>query len=164
MVARVRINIPYTYQVAGRDASHFMESTMQEIRAMAVGILSQGEYVTGRLASSLELQGPKVYGTEVRGAVGSRAENALVVHDGAKIHEIFPKADPAHIYRFGSIKKPQLKFFWRKVGRVAYFPHIPGSSHTVGHSHPGMKGKKYLEIPLQIIGRRHGYKVTTRGL
>jgi len=163
MVAKVRINIPKAYTVAGRDAERFMEFVLQEMRAGAVAILSRGPYTTGHLASTIELQGPKIFGTEVRGALGSRAEHALVVHDGASVHEIFPK-EAGHVYRFGSRRRPQLKFFWRKAGRVAYFPHIPGSLHTVGRSHPGMKGKKYLEIPLVTVGRRHGFKVTTRGI
>jgi hypothetical protein len=163
MVAKVRINVPKAYAVAGMDASRFMELVLQEMRARAVSILSHGPYTTGSLAGTIELQGPKIFGTEVRGAIGSRADNALVVHDGARVHEIFPK-EAGHVYRFGSRKRPQLKFFWRKAGRVAFFPHIPGSPHTVGRSHPGMKGKKYLEIPLVEVGRHHGFKVTTRGI
>lgn len=161
--ARVRINIPKAYAVAGRDAEAFMERVLQEMRAGAIAILAHGEYVTGEMAASIELQGPKVYGTQVRGAVGSRLDKALVVHDGAKVHDIFPKAS-SHTYRFGSRRRPQLKFFWRRAGRIAYFPHIPGSPRTVGRSHPGMRGKKYLEIPLQVVGRRHGFKVTTRDI
>lgn len=163
MTAKVRINIPKAYFVAGRDASVFMEQVIQEMKAGAIAILAEGEYVTGKLASTLELQGPRIYGTEVRGAVGSRAPNALVVHDGADVHEIFPKS-AAHVFRFGSKRRPQLKFFWRRAGRVAFFPHIPGSPHTVGRSHPGMRGKKYLEIPLLAVGRKHGFKVTTRDI
>lgn len=161
--ARVKIYIPIAYHVANQAAEHFMERVLQEMRAGAVGILSEGPYVTGKMASSIELQGPRIYGTQVRGAVGSRLPEALVVHDGAKVHEIFPKGS-SHTFRFGSRRRPQLKFFWRRAGRVAYFPHIPGAAHTVGRSHPGMRGKKYLEIPLEIVGRRHGFKVTTRDI
>lgn len=163
MVAKVRIYVPIAYTVAGRDASHFMETVLQEMRAAAVAIVSGGSYSTGELASTMEIQGPRIYGTQVRGAVGSRSDHALVVHDGAPIHDIFPKS-AAHVFRFGSRRRPQLRFFWRRAGRIAYFPHIPGSLHTVGHSHPGMKGKKYLEIPLQVVGRRHGFRVTTRDI
>lgn len=161
--ARVRINIPKAYAVAGKDAAQFMEMVLQEMRAGAVAILSEGPYVTGEMAASIELQGPKVYGTQVRGAVGSRLPQALVVHDGASVHDIFPK-NASHFYRFGSRKRPQLRFFWRKAGKVVYFPHIPGSARRIGYSHPGMRGKKYLEIPLQVVGRRHGFKVTTRDI
>ena len=82
------------YAVAGRDAEAFMERILQEMRAGAMAILAHGEYTTGELAASIEMQGPKIYGTHVRGAVGSRLDNALVVHDGAKVHDIFPKAAP----------------------------------------------------------------------
>lgn len=162
-LARVKIYVPIAIATANRSATDFMEGVLQEMRTMAASIVSEGEYATGRMAASLELQGPLIRGETVRGAVGSRLDEALVVHDGAKIHEIFPK-NAVHIYRFGSHRRPQLKFFWRRKGRVAFFPHIPGGANTVGHSHPGMKGKKYLEIPLQIVGRRHGFKVTTRDL
>ena len=163
MTAKVRINVPRAYEVAGMDAMQFMEKVLQEMRAAAVAIASRGPYTTGHLASSIELQGPKIYGTEVRGAIGSRLSYALLAHDGAKIHEIFPKNAP-HVYRFGSMKRPQLKFYWRKAGRVVFFPHIPGAPTRIGLSHPGMAGKKYLEIPLVLVGRRHGFKVTTRGI
>lgn len=163
MVAKVRINIPKAYAVAGRDAEVFMEQVLQEMRAAAVAIVSDGPYATGHIASTIELQGPRIYGTEVRGAIGSRAENALVVHNGAKVHDIFPKAS-SHVYRFGSRRRPQLKFYWRRAGKIVWLPHIPGSASRLGRSHPGMKGKKYLSIPLVALGRRHGFKVTIRDI
>jgi|SRR5262245_9888940 len=161
--ARVKIYLPLAYQVATQDALVFMERVLQEMRAGAVAIASEGEYVTGELAASIELQGPKIYGQQVRGACGSRLDKALVIHDGAKVHDIFPKSAP-HVYRFNYRGRPQLKFYWRRMGRIAFFPHIPGARHKIGLSHPGMKGKKYLEIPLEIVGRRHGFKVTTRDI
>lgn len=162
-LARVKIYIPIAIAQANRSAADFMETVLQEMRAGAVAILAEGEYTTGELAASIELQGPVIRGAEVRGAVGSRLEKALVVHDGARVHDIFPKAARG-VWRPGSHRRPQLKFFWRRKGRIAYFPHIPGGEGTVGRSHPGMKGKRYLEIPLQVVGRRHGFKVTTRGI
>lgn len=162
-LARVKIYIPIAIAHANGDASRFMETVLQEMRAGAVAILAEGEYTTGELAASIELQGPVIRGEQVRGAVGSRLEKALVVHDGARVHEIYPKG-AVGVWRPGSHRRPQLKFFWRRKGRVAYFPHIPGGEGTVGRSHPGMRGKKYLEIPLQVVGRRHGFKVTTRGI
>jgi hypothetical protein len=161
--ARVKIYIPIAHKVSTEATMVFMERVLQEMRAGAVGIASEGPYVTGKLAASIELQGPKIYGEQVRGAIGSRLPEALVIHDGAGVHEIFPKG-ATHVYRFGSRRRPQLRFFWLRAGRVAYFPHIPGARHKIGLSHPGMSGKKYLEIPLEIVGRRHGFKVTTRGL
>ena len=160
-LARVKIYIPIAIAHANRAAEAFMERVLQEMRAAAVAIVSEGEYATGERAASLELHGPLIRGETVRGAVGSRLEKALVVHDGARVHDIYPKASRG-IWRPGSHRRPQLKFFWRRKGRIAFFPHIPGGEGTVGRSHPGMRGKKYLEIPLQIVGRRHGFKVTTR--
>lgn len=126
---------------------------------MAVTIVSGGRYSTGELAATMELQGPKVYGEQVRGAVGNRSDHALVVHNGASVHDIFPIGVP-HVYQFSRRGRPQLRFLWR--GRIAFFPQIPGAHGTIGRSHPGMRGKRYLEIPLEVVGRRHGFKVTIR--
>jgi hypothetical protein len=161
MAARVRIYIPQAYLVAGRSAMDFMEMVLQQMRAMAVTMASTGPYATGALASTIEIQGPILQGTRVGGAVGSRAPNALVIHDGARVHSIFPKG-AQRLYWFGSSRRPQLRFFWRRAGRIVTAPHIPMSPHTVGFSHPGMAGKRYLEIPLQVVGRVHGFSVTTR--
>ena len=162
-LARVKIYVPLAVAKANGDAARFMEQVLQEMRAGAVIALAHGEYTTGNLAASLEIQGPLIRGESVAGAVGSRLDEALVVHDGARVHDIYPKASRG-VWRPGSHRRPQLKFFWRRKGRIAYFPHIPGGPGTIGRSHPGMRGKKYLEIPLLVVGKRHGFKVTLRDI
>lgn len=164
MTARVRINVPAAYQVAGQDAYVFVERVLQEMLFLARIQASAGPYSTGELAASLELQGPVLRTPYVRGAIGSRLNYALAVHDGARQHDIFPKGAP-HVYRFESRKRPQLKFYWRKEGRVAYFPHIPGSLSTVGRSHPGIRqARRFLADPLELVGRRYGFRVVVTDL
>ncbi len=162
MTARVKVIFPLAIKAADKSAVEFMEVILQEIAAGARAIAATGSYATGELASSIEIQGPLVVGTQVRGAVGSRLDYALAVHDGAKAHWIFPKGAQG-VIRFGSHKRPQLRFFWRRQGRIAFFPHIPGGARTVGRSHPGIRyGKKYLEIPMVAVARRHRLNVRTR--
>ena len=162
MAAKVRVNFPLAVFASERAASEFMEMILQEIAAGARAIAGTGAYSTGELASSIELQGPLVVGTQIRGAVGSRLNYALAVHDGAKQHWIFPKGAQG-VVRFGSRKRPQLKFYWRREGRVAFFPHIPGGRGRVGLSHPGIRyGKRFLEIPMVAVARRHGLNIRTR--
>jgi hypothetical protein len=162
VTAKVRVNFPLAVFASERAAAQFMETILQEIAAGARAIAGTGTYATGELAESMEIQGPLVVGTQVRGAVGSRLDYALSVHDGAKQHWIFPKG-AVGVVRFGSRKRPQLKFYWRREGRVAFFPHIPGGKGRIGLSHPGIRyGKKFLEIPMVAVARRHGLNVRTR--
>jgi hypothetical protein len=141
-----------------REAMATVRQAMYEVAFEARARLLSGPYTTGTLADSIEQNGPVATPGRVFGSVGSNLPYAQVVHDGSPIHQIFPKSAKG-IYRFGSRKRPQLRFFWRKRGRVVYLPHIPGSLAKIGRSHPGMAGKKYLSEPLRRIGRRHGFRV-----
>lgn len=162
MAAKVKVYFPVAVFASERAAAEFLEVILQEIHAGAKAIAATGTYATGELADSMEIQGPLIVGTQVRGAVGSRLDYALSVHDGAKQHWIFPKG-AVGVIRFADHKRPQLKFFWRREGRIAFFPHIPGSPRTVGRSHPGIRyGKRFLEIPMVAVARRHGLNVRTR--
>lgn len=116
-----------------------------------------GPYSVGNLADSIHSDGPTVTGSSVVGSVGSSLSYAKSVHDGAKVHWIFPKAAKG-VIRFGSRRRPQLRFFWRRAGRVVFMPHVPGSPGKIGHSHPGVKGKHYLTEPLRNAARRHGFR------
>lgn len=145
------------------EALRLVGNLMDSVELGAKVIASSGSYSTGRLANSIEQDGPRVIGNMITGDVGSDLSYADTVHDGSPIHSIFPKSAKG-IYRFGSRKAPQLKFYWRKLGRVVYFPHIPASVNTLGHSHPGYKGKKYLSTPLRVFGRAQGFRVTTTGI
>lgn len=142
------------------EALRLVDNLLNDVELAAKVIASSGTYSTGRLADSIDKDGPRITGNIITGSVGSNLSYANVVHDGAGIHNIFPKAAPG-VWRFGSRKSPQLKFYWRRLGRVVYFPHIPASLNTMGRSHPGFKGKKYLSTPLRVFGRAQGFRVTT---
>lgn len=162
MTAKVRVFFPVAMFASERAASEFLEVILQEISAGAKAIAATGQYSTGELAESIEIQGPLVVGTQIRGAVGSRKDYALAVHDGADPHWIFPKGAQG-VIRFGDRRAPQLRFFWRREGRIAFFPHIPGGPGKIGRSHPGIRyGKRFLEIPMVAVARRHGLHVRTR--
>jgi hypothetical protein len=164
MSVKVTINIPKTYAVGTEDARKFLAMVMREMLAMSRTIASEGEYSTGILAAHTQMDGPRIEGTRVRGTIYNSLNYALSVEKGAKRHDIFPKA-AAHTYRFGTRKRPQLKFFWHRAGRIAYFPQIPGSPGTIGRSHPGIRHpKKFLSTPLLVVGVRHNLQVTTTDL
>ena len=145
------------------EALRLVTKLMNSVEISAKIIASTGSYSTGRLADSVDQDGPRITGHMVSGNVGSDLSYADTAHNGSPIHDIVPKSAKG-IYRFGSRKAPQLKFYWRKLGRVVYFPHIPASVNTLGHSHPGYKGKKYLSTPLRVFGRAQGFRVTTTGI
>lgn len=142
------------------EALRLVTELMEEVTLAAKVIASAGMYATGDLADSIEPDGPRIEGNLVVGSVGSDLPYAQVVHDGSPRHHIFPKAAPG-VWRFGERGRPQLKFYWRRLGRVVYFPHIPASYNTLGYSHPGFAGKQYLARPLKAIGRAKGFRVNT---
>jgi hypothetical protein len=146
-----------------QEAFRLVNDLLTNVELAAKVIAGVGPYTSGRLADSIQKDGPRITGNMVSGDVGSDLSYADTAHDGAPIHAIFPKAAPG-VYRFGSRKAPQLKFYWRRVGKAVYFPHIPASVNTLGRSHPGYRGKKYLSTPLQVFGRAQGFRVTTTGL
>lgn len=136
-----------------------VRKVMLEVEVAAKVMASEGPYSKGRLAESIHADGPHIRGLIVTATVGSKLDYALAVHNGAKIHPIFPKG--MRMYRFGpgSRRRPQLHFFWRRAGKSVFFPQIPGGRSTIGRSHPGQKGKRYLSIPLEAAGLRNRFKV-----
>jgi hypothetical protein len=158
-MATVRINRAQVRVTSARAGVRIVRQVLYEVSFQANLILLRGDYSSGRLASSITIDGPHILPGRVTGTVGSNLPYAAAVHDGAKVHWIFPKSSRA--VRFGSHRRPQLKFYWRKAGRVVYLPHIPGSPSRIGRSHPGQEGKKYLTGPLRDVARRHGMRVIT---
>lgn len=140
------------------EGRRLVRKVLDEVAIMAKGEVSTGTYSTGALAASIQVDPPRIFSRTVSGSVGSRLNYAIVVHEGAKIHPIFPKSARGR-YRFGSRKRPQLRFFWLKRGKTVTLPHIPGSPGKMGISHPGMRGKEYLVRPLQIVGARYNMVV-----
>lgn len=156
-MATVRISSARCRVVSLAAATRLVTQVMYEVEFEAKVMTTGGAYSSGNLSASIHREGPVVLGNRVVGAVGSSLPYAMSVHSGARVHSIFPKGAPG-IFRFGSRKRPQLRFFWRKVGRVVYLPHIPGSPRTIGRSHPGQSGKHYLSEPLRNAARRHGMR------
>lgn len=158
-MATVRIFRVAATRSGQENGAKLIRKVMLEVEVAAKVLASNGPYSTGRLSDSIHADGPHIRGPIVEATVGSKLDYALLVHNGAKIHPIFPKG--YKIYRFGagSRKRPQLKFFWRRVGKTVFFPQIPGGRSTIGRSHPGQDGKHYLSIPLQIVARRYRFKV-----
>ena len=154
------------YRLRLRNASKkrgeaLVRKVMTEVLFESKLLAATGLYATGALSESIDMDGPRHLGLLITGSVGSDLPYADAVHNGAKIHPIFPKA-LKNVYRFGSRKRPQLKFFWRTKGRTVVVPHIPIVPGRIGQSHPGIKhGKHYLSRPLREVGRRNGFKVTT---
>lgn len=124
-----------------------------------------GPYATGRLARSIHSVGPVITTGGVQGDLVADAPYAKAVHDGSGLHgpkhkayPIFPKGARG-VYRFGSRKKPQLKFFWRARGHIVFMPHVPGSRAKIGRSHPGQVGSHYLTNALKNNARRFHARV-----
>lgn len=94
-----------------------------------------GPHLNRSINADTQITGP----TRVRGDIGSNLDHALVAHEGARPHPIFPR-------RPGGT----LRFYWARVGRWVNLPSV---------SHPGMEGVPYLTVPLLIIGTRRGFRV-----
>lgn len=127
---------------------------LNEIERDAQFITATGRYTKGRLSASIYNTGATIRGQRVVGSVGSRLPYAKSVESGADKHDIFPKR-ASNIYRFGRSRRPTLKFYWAKAGRVVYPNQIPMSPGTIGVSHPGQRGKGFLRIPLLDAAVRH---------
>lgn len=153
------------YRARIYDARLYVESTgfmgirvgqiIDDIHDLAVRGATGGPYSKGALAGSIYKTKPFPIGWKVRGRVGSPLSYAASVEGGAEIHNIFPKG-AAHTLRFGRVERTgrklqfglgtgtrrMLAFYWR--GSFIVTPHVPMSPRTVGLSHPGQRGKRFL--------------------
>lgn len=112
---------------------------------------ARGEPAGGTLRASIGTD-LKVRGQfRIDGRVGSRLRYAHVVHSGAKRHTIRPKF------------KRMLSFYWDKAPHemVTQFGPYEGKVMLRRVTHPGMKGTRYLTVPLRFWGRVMGFKVYT---
>lgn len=112
----------------------------------------RGEPPGGRLRASIGMD-LKVQGQfHVRARVGSNVNYALVVHRGARRHLILPK------------HKRMLSFYWDKAPRRLVTQRGPYAGRVMLASvmHPGMRGRRYLTVPLRYWGHLDGFKVITR--
>lgn len=162
-MATVRINRAVIKVQTQAQAERLCRRVMNEVEFRAKVIAGHGPYTSGALALSITSDGPHFIPNGVRGRVGTDKRYARIVHDGAKIHWIFPKGARGAV-RFGSRRAPQLKFFWRKAGKVVFMPHVPGSPGKVGISHPGQEGKKFLTDPLLAVARRYRMRIIVQDI
>jgi hypothetical protein len=158
MTTKVRLHRAEIYAHSHEAARKLMRQLLYEVEFLAK-IRSRGPYSVGNLSLSIHSEGPDSQIDGVSGRVGSRLPYAASAEAGAEAHPIFPKG--IHVYRFGEHRRPMLKFFWRKAGRVVLVPQIPISPGTIGRSHPGQKGKRYLESSLRDVAHRHRMRVVT---
>jgi len=158
MPTKVRLHRAEIYVGSHQAAQRLMRQLLYEVEFLAK-IRARGPYSANILSTSIRSESHNVP-SGVTGRVGSSLPYASSVEGGAKVHPIFPKALKG-VYRFGEHRRPQLKFFWRKAGRVVLVPHIPISPHTIGRSHPGQKAKRYLESSLRDVAHRHRMRVVT---
>jgi hypothetical protein len=128
-------------------------------RAAVVGAAG-GPYSRGQaLARSIKTVGPILSADGVHGEVYTDKPYAASVEAGARVHNIFPKAAP-NVYRFGDHRRPQLHFVWR--GREVFTPHVPMSPTTIGRSHPGQHGKRFMFKALEKTAVRYNLLILPR--
>jgi hypothetical protein len=153
----LRINRVATASQSREAGARLLRTVLREVEAYGKAATLGGPYTTGRLSNSIHSQGPTYTTFGVTGSVGSKLPYAALVHSGAKVHAIFPKG--TRLFRLPGNpryhRRPQLKFYWRRVGKVVWLPQVPGSAGKVGRSHPGQRGKQYLREGLEIAARRH---------
>lgn len=162
----LRINKVASGSQSREAGARLLREVLREVEAYGKAATLGGPYTTGRLSNSIHSRGPTYTPIGVTGSVGSKLSYAALVHDGAKVHAIFPKGTRVFRLPGGARyhKRPQLKFYWRKVGRVVWLPQIPGSANRFGISHPGQPGKRYLTRGLEISARRHNMHLEDLGL
>jgi hypothetical protein len=117
---------------------------------------------TQDLATTLAAVGPVIIPTGVDGSksigiIFSPLDYAASVEAGAKIHPIFPKGLKG-VYRYGSKAKPQLSFVWH--GRRVFTPQVPMVPWREGRSHPGQKGRRFLQKAMIAGSIRYGFVYT----
>lgn len=150
MTARVYIDHFEVDRVGKAEAERRVREVMRSVEIAAKIATSTGLYShTKHLAQSIK-SNVYVARTVVHAEVGSDVRYAKMVHNGTDPHIIRPRpvGFGGGLYRRGGY----LHFYWRKAGRYATFKKV---------SHPGQRGKFYLTRPLEVAGRRYGFRVVT---
>lgn len=138
-----------------RQASLHVQETCRRIehdakRGTPVRKPARGEPPGGTLRASI---GTDIVhrGYMVHGKVGSRLKYALVAHQGAKRHIIRARL------------APYMSFYWDKAPEWMVTKRGPyaGKVRLKKVNHPGMRGRRYLTVPLRYWGYLRGFKVKT---
>lgn len=150
-MTRIYIDHFEVHRVGIAEAERRVREVVRSVEIAAKIATSTGPYsYTKELSRSIR-SGFFVARTVVHAEVGSDVSYARIVHNGAEAHIIRPRALATGIeglYGSGG----SLRFYWRKVGKYVAFRKV---------NHPGQRGKFFLTRPLEVAGRRYGFKVTT---
>ena len=133
------------------DAARFIRKVLRELEFQARLHVATGPYTMGNLARSIRSHGPFIEANgRVTGSVGSDLPYASAVEGGSGLW------GPRHSkYTIRPVRKKMLRFFWRKVGHVVVLEKV---------RHPGQRGKGYLRLAAESVGRRHNMLVIIREL
>lgn len=148
-MARVIINVPLSRRVSQQATVRHVRQILREIRIRARITASHGPYTTGRLAQSINIDGPYIEINRVRGSVGSSLRYAELVNSGAGLHG---PLGSKYLIRPRPPKR-YLRFYWRRMGRTVALTQV---------RHPGQQGKRYLTDALREVARRHNLRVVIR--
>lgn len=150
VITRVKVHEARTRIDAARIGYNKMRRITRFVHERARAGAAAGTYSHGVLAASITAVGPIIAGEVVTSFIGSVLPYAASVERGARIHNIFPKG-ASEVFRFGDRERPQLRFIWR--GRLVFTPHVPMAITTIGRSHPGQRGKRFLRKSLREAAR-----------
>lgn len=128
---RDRIVLAYAKQHVAGTAELVAMGARLTVRVGKTGGVKSGITVTPKAANR----------RGVKYLVEATNAHSVLEHQGAKRHVIVPR-------RRGGM----LRFYWEKVGEDVIFPKV---------NHPGMKGTKFLVKPLEQVGKKRGFTVTT---
>jgi hypothetical protein len=154
---RVKIDRQKANQWARYLATNYVARTARRIEHDAklgapVRKPGRGEPPGGTLRASIGTSVSVRGQYRVDAKVGSKLKYALVVHNGARPHLIRPR------------HKRFLSFYWDKAHPDMVTKSGPYAGRVLLKrvKHPGMRGTRYLTVPLRYWGRMDGYKVITR--
>lgn len=140
-MARIVIHRITARRESEQQAFQFTRKILREIQFRARTNLFTGPYTTGRLAASIDVDGPYMGAGRVHGSVGSDKPYAAAVEGGAGLYG--PRRSK---YLIRPRRKARLQFYWRRMGRFVKLPYV---------HHPGQKGKGYLREAAEVVGRRY---------
>jgi hypothetical protein len=139
---RIELHETVVRQTATELAYRELRRDLVAVEILARSRAIQGPYATGRLAVSINVDGPRIAGWAVTGRVGSDLPYAASHDRGSEAHTI--RAKPGRM----------LRFYWRKVARNVAFGSV---------NHPGTRASFFLTGPADDVLRAKNYRVVIRG-
>ena len=152
MASRWTPNRPVVATYSRNRATLLVAATAARVEASAKTLApvrkpNENNRPGGRLRASI---GTRIGGTAhvVTARVGSKVKYAEPAHQGAGPHIIRPR------------RKQFLSFKWNKAKQYGIPLTKRGMVQFKKVNHPGMRGNRFLVIPLLIHGRLAGFRVT----